>query len=449
MSYDLSSLSASEFNDLFFEAVEYGGEALNKTAAAIGDYIQLKIREQGFARKILDYHTVTEKDPMIQRDPNGEHDGLQYIVPLEPDTVAQRIDFRADPERTWIVGNRFPINFYEVSTDEFNKTEQELLAHTEPVLNIIEQNSLKDMQEQEDIHFLDHVKACAGLATLRLNQEDVGQGGLLNITTGGEVDAWFKGTPTTSPNASPINSNILLSANTHLRRETFDELAKIFASRQLQLRVVLMHEYDYSSTLTWRADEVGHATADQITKDGYRETTIGGYTIITTIKTNRRLVRPGHLYGFADKSALGKFLQLQAPKFWINAVQQMELVPPTSGDTSSVVGSMSRLRSRGHSAERPSERPVRLGPGQFQSPGPSRAAPPTRRPFRPSGNRTSGALASPARGNRLQSHYELSSRQCHTPTPCQHGLTPRGATSRTQVILRRQTPRNCPAAYAR
>ena len=317
--FDLSVLTSPEdFNALFFDAVNYGGDTLAKTAAAIGDYIQLKIREQGFARKILDYHTVTERDPMIQRDPNGEHDGLQYIVPIEPDSVAQRIDFRADPERTWIVGNRFPINFYEVSTDEFNKTEQELLAHTEPVLKIIEQNSLKDMQEQEDISFLDHVKSSVGLATLRLNQTTVAQSGLLGVTTGAQVDSFFKGTATTSPIANPINSNLLLSTNSYLRRETLDELAKIFASRQLQLRVVLMHEYDYSSTLRWHADEVGHQTADRITVDGYRETTIGGYTIVTTIKTNRRLVRPGHIYGFADKSALGKFLQLQAPKFWIN-----------------------------------------------------------------------------------------------------------------------------------
>jgi len=310
--------SPDEFNALFYDAIQHGGEALEKTAAAIGDYIQLKIREQGFARKILDYHTVTERDPMMQRDPNGVHDGLEYVVPLEADTVAQRIDFRGDPERTWIQGKRFPIRFFDISTDEFNKTEQELLAHTEPVLKIIEQNSLKDMQEQEDIAFLDHVKSSAMLATTRLNNIAVAAGGVIGFTTGAEVDAFFKGTPTVAPIANPINSNIVLSTNTYLRRETLDELAKIMSQRQLQLRVVLMSEFDFSSTIRWFADEIGHDIASKITVDGYKEATIGGYTIISTIKTNRRLVRPGHIYGFADKSALGKFLQLQAPKFWIN-----------------------------------------------------------------------------------------------------------------------------------
>jgi hypothetical protein len=318
MSFTLADLQSTEFNELFLDTVNYGGEALEKTSSEIGDYIQMKIREQGFARKILEFGTVTNKDPLMQR--SEEHDELEYMVPLEPDSVAQRIGFRADPERTWIQGKRFRIRFFDVSTDEFAKTEQELLAHTEPVLKIIEQNSLKDMQEQEDISFLDHVKAAALAATFRLNQSDRLSGGLMGFQAGegALVDAWFKGTPTSPPIANPTNSQIIMSPNTYWRRETVAELAQCFSNRQLQLRMILMHEATYADTLRWFADEVGHTVADRITVDGYREAKVGGYTILTTIKTNLRLVRPGHLYGFTDKSALGKFLQLIAPKFWIN-----------------------------------------------------------------------------------------------------------------------------------
>lgn len=320
MSSSLADLQSQEFNEMFLDSVNYGGEALEKTSSAIGDYIQMKIREQGFARKILDFGVVTEKDPQMQRDPNGVHDELEYVVSLEPDTVAQRIGFRADPERTWIQGKRFPIRFSDVSTDEFNKTEQELLAHLEPVLKIIEQNSLKDMQEQEDVGFLDHVKAAAFLATLRQNNVDRASGGLLNFAVGegALVDAFFKGAGATPPIANPVNSNIIMSPHTYLRKETVADLANVMSNRQLQLKVLLMHEATYNDTLRWYADEVGHSVADKITVDGYREAKIGGYTVVTTIKTNRRLVRPGHIYGFCDKSALGKFLQLIAPKFWIN-----------------------------------------------------------------------------------------------------------------------------------
>jgi len=320
MSLAMADLQSQEFNELFIDSVNYGGEALEKTSAAIGDYIQQKIREQGFARKILEFGTVTERDPQMQRDPNGVHDELEYVVPLEPDTVAQRIAVRGEPDKTWIQGKRFPIRFYDVSTDEFNKTEQELLAHLEPVLKIIEQNSLKDLQEQEDISFLDHAKASAFLATWRLNQADRLSGGLTGFSTGegSLVDAFFKGTTTVPPIANPVTSNIIMSPNTYWRRETVADLAQVMANRQLQLRVILMHEATYVDALRWFADEIGYGIAEKITVDGYREAKVGGYTIITTIKTNPKLVRPGHIYGFCDKSALGKFLQLIAPKFWIN-----------------------------------------------------------------------------------------------------------------------------------
>jgi len=314
----MSLVTAEEFNPVFFDALREGGGAIEKTGQVIGDYIQERIRESGFARKILDVQTVTANSPGMQVDPNGVHDGFEYVVPLEPQTVAQRVDFRADPERTWIQGKRFPIRFQKVATDEFNKPEEELLAHREPVLKIIEQNSIKDMQEQEDIAFLDHVKSAAGLATLRLNESAAAGGGFLGFTTGAQVDAFFKGTATADPIANPQTSNIILSPNSYFRRETISDLQKVLLARQLELKVFLMSAQTFTDTLRWFSDEVGHEIATKITVGGYKEATVGGFTFVTSIKTDRRLVRPGHIYGFADKAALGKFLILTAPKFWLN-----------------------------------------------------------------------------------------------------------------------------------
>jgi len=309
----MSLVTAEEFNPVFFDALRHNEFA--KAGQVVGDYIQERIRESGFARKILDVQTVTENDRGMQVDPNGAHDGFEYVVPIEPNTVAQRVDFRGEPERVWIPGNRFAIRFQKISTNEFSKPEEELLAHREPVLKIIEQNSIKDMQEQEDIAFLDHVKAAAGLSTLRLNPTPAATGGFLGFTTGVQVDAFFKGA---APVANPRTSAIILSPNNYFRRDTIADMAKILLARQLELKVFLLHAQDFVDTLRWFADEVGHDIATKITIGGYKEATVGGFTFVTTIKTNRRLVQPGHIYGFADKTALGKFLILTAPKFWLN-----------------------------------------------------------------------------------------------------------------------------------
>lgn len=313
--------NAGEFNTLFVESTFHGGtDDIHKTAESIGDYIQLKIREQGFARQILEFGTVTNRDPQMQRVfGDAETDTLEYVVPIEPDTVAMRINMRADPENVWVPGNRFSIRFQTISTKKFNKTEQELLAHTEPFLKIIEQNSLKDLQEVEDISFLDHVRSSAFAASWRLNQQDRLAGGLTGFLAGegALVDLFFKGDAVNPPIANPLNSNIIMSTDSYFRRDTIADLAKCLDNRQLNLKIVLMHKSDWEDTLTWEADEIGHEVASRITIDGYKERTVGGYTFITTLRTNNRLVRPGHFYGFTDKSALGKFLQFEAPKWYI------------------------------------------------------------------------------------------------------------------------------------
>jgi hypothetical protein len=124
----------------------------------------------------------------------------------------------------------------------------DLIAHREPVLKIIEQNSIKDMQEQEDIAFLDHAKSCAGLSTLRLNETPAATGGFLGFTTGAQVDAFFKGA---TPVANPRTANIVLSPNNYFRRETIADMAKILLARQLELKAFLMSAQDFVDTLRW------------------------------------------------------------------------------------------------------------------------------------------------------------------------------------------------------
>ena len=55
---------------------------------------------------------------------------------------------------------------FTISSEKFEKTEQELLAYEMPITKIIEENSVKDIQAIEDRQFLLYVEACvqAGIA---------------------------------------------------------------------------------------------------------------------------------------------------------------------------------------------------------------------------------------------------------------------------------------------
>ncbi len=308
----MSVVSSAEFNGLLLTSLKAGPAMEHKLAARLGDYIQEKIREAGNARKIFDVQTVTPEQCVT----STQHDELEYHMPLEPQTVAVSSDIKGGPPNTWMGGKRFPIRFRKYQTHSLRKNETELLAHHEPFLKIIEQNSLKDLQEVEDLFFIEIVKASIWLATLRLNNSPAASGGLLDIPgavgdEGTYVDNFFA-------NATPSSSNIFLSNSPALFRDTLTELKQMIHNRELEIRVFLMHVSNFDDTLRWFSSEVGLTTADKITTEGYKWATIGGIEYVTTIKGNLRYVRPGHIYGFANKEALGKFLILEGVQFYIN-----------------------------------------------------------------------------------------------------------------------------------
>ena len=82
------------------------------------------------------------------------------------------------------------------------------------------------------------------------------------------------------------------------------------------LATILLHEVDWADILAWVATDVGDDIAKEITVDGYRYQTLGGYKLVTSIKKN--VVAQGDIYGFADPQFLGNFFILNQTKFWID-----------------------------------------------------------------------------------------------------------------------------------
>ena len=52
--------------------------------------------------------------------------------------------------------------------------------------------------------------------------------------------------------------------------------------------------------------------------DGYKYTTVGGYTFVTTVRDNPDIVQPGQIFTFPAPEFLGRYLILENTKFWIN-----------------------------------------------------------------------------------------------------------------------------------
>jgi len=354
-------IDASEFNSLFGEALNRGGEALEKVGEVTGLYIQDKLRENSFCRKILPPQTVTEAE--LTRNVSDE--GLSYIDDIEPDSLAMRLNWRGEPEKTYIQAKRYEIRMGTVSSDKFQKSEQELRSYRMPLTKVIEQNTVKDIQEQVDKTFMDHVKVALMLATRVRMNDLVDRGLVVNASNGvfslptltgsgtgknfaskeqfasylyskkvadkealgglqtDTYNAWETSAPVNANLATAQFSNIILSQETSFTRTALRDAIKIQSAREMKARVFLLHEYDWNDTVGWMDSEAGLQITGEIVRDGYKYTTVGGYTFVTTVRDNPDIVQPGQIFTFPAPEFLGRYLILENTKFWINKVGRM------------------------------------------------------------------------------------------------------------------------------
>ena len=272
-------MDARTINELFVQKLNDEHE---KTAveASTSAFIRTKLREVGFARKIINPLYVTKAD--LQRSLNG--DALVKIVDIEPDSAAMEITLRGNPTVRYVEGQRFQISFFLVSSEEFQKTEEELLAYEMPVTEVIERNSIKDIQKIEDTAFMTAINAA--------------------ITASGKTVSY---TPA-------VSGTIELGAFVLLFNK-LEESAVVSNANQLKTDLLLMNQADFNKFMVLPATTIGSGVAGEQYINGFRYETLLGKKLIVTNKGD--LVPVLNIYAFAAQEFLGKFFILEDTKFWV------------------------------------------------------------------------------------------------------------------------------------
>jgi len=285
-------------NELFVESLD-SPEDRAKLAMSTSSYIRQRMREVSFSRKIMMPQPITKAE--CQRSVN--HDQLVKVVDLEPNSVAMEINFRGAPDSEYIMGERYEIAFYGISSREYQKVEEELLAYEMPLTEIIENNSLKDLHAIEDQGFISRVEDAVALSGKYENSTAYN-------TNNNELDPMlFVRLFNLLENSSTVGSTSLKnSAGSTIYEHDFD-------ARRYDCSVILMNREDYNKILLWRADDRGNAIAENTTVNGWTYTTIFGKDLIVTNKGE--LVPPGTMYGFTPKQYMGHAYILGDVKFWI------------------------------------------------------------------------------------------------------------------------------------
>lgn len=304
--------SAQMLNQLFTTKLG-SAEGKEKIAEYGGNYIRDRLREVSFARKILPPEQVTRGD--CQRSVN--HDTLVKIVDVEPRSRAMTVTFRGQPTARFIRGPKAEIAFFTIASEIYQKTEQELLAYEMPITKIIEENSVKDIQEIEDREFTIHCEAAIQALQAEAN---------------GGTPVALNATSLQQPTGAPIEFSVrkgelARSAMTNdatvrpLQRPDLVGLFKLLDGNRLRSERLLMTEVDWDDLLMWTVEDFGDKMQSETTVDGYKYNMILGKAYIRTIKTD--ILRPGNMYCFTKPEFFGKFYVLNATKFYIDKIANL------------------------------------------------------------------------------------------------------------------------------
>jgi hypothetical protein len=306
----ISANNARVLNEVFMQKLETP-EGKSKLASGGTDYIRDRLREVCFVDKIIPPEGITAGDRRVQVSVN--HDTLVAIVELEPQSRAMSLTFRGQPTARFIRAPRMEVPFFTISSEKYEKNEQELLAYRMPVTKVIEDNSVKDLQEIKDREFLRHTESAVQALQTEAN--------------GGTAVALLASTYDAVEKKSIIKGLGALQASADdfvvrpILRPDLVNLFKMMDGERLRSERFIMTEPDFDDILAWTLQDNGDKMQSETVVDGYKYNTLLGRKLIRTIKTD--ILRIGNVYCYAAPEFFGKNFILNNTKFYIDKIANM------------------------------------------------------------------------------------------------------------------------------
>lgn len=262
-------------NQQLIDRISAANDGNVKEAAAAGtNMIRRRIREEGFTRRIIPPQNVGNED----LDRAIEHDRPIIIEDMEPlSKGAKSIPFGDSADSQTFYGNKYSVVFNPITTPEWTKDVNELRTYRMDLRQVITDNSLKDIQTEEDGKFIAMVDEIVGAV-----------GGV---------------------GAAGVAQNFNIAGG--ITRDTYVEVTSKLEDQNLNNGVFLMNRRTAKEFLKWDRSEIGGDLAQDLFQQGLsalKEAVVGGVKHIFTIKRN--LVPDNVVYLFTEPGFLGKFYVL-------------------------------------------------------------------------------------------------------------------------------------------
>lgn len=275
-----SKTDGQMLNETIFEQLNTSG--MEKTAIdAINDFTRLKMREDGFYRRILPPLQISNDE----LDRQVDTDKPVKVVDKEPDSPAAiSIPFATLPTNIYIRGPRYRVMFDRIVTPRFTKDVDELRTWVMDIRQVLSDNAIKDMLAEEDGKFLSAVNSA-----------------LIGVNT-------------TIPSSGVAQWQTIPGGIT---RESLQDSFKLMPSTPFHLEVhtVLINNVTIREVMKWGRDEMGGDFAQDLVKNGWSEQNFMNARWIITIK--RDLVPDNTIFMFADPKFIGKSYMLEDTTLYI------------------------------------------------------------------------------------------------------------------------------------
>lgn len=263
MSYNTETINVQFLNQGFIDKIERG--MVKEAEVASSTFVRQRLREDGFARKIFQPTLVTgaELDRQLTEEPT-------IIVEKEPDSVAASIPFVGRATPRYFSSTRYAVTFYTVSSDEFKKSKFELVTARTDIPTILQENSVKDLQTQEDQNLYGSLINIAGSA-----------GNIINISG------------TTSTNYV----------------QQFTTGIQALLAKKLPIGNILMTQSMYYNLMKQPATQIGSGLAGDLVRGAGGLDGLFGNRFITTIKND--ILPDNQFIVFTTPQYLGQMYLLQ------------------------------------------------------------------------------------------------------------------------------------------
>ena len=270
---------ARQSNAQYYEWLNNG--MTKKAEDAISSFTRLRVREDGFLRKIIPALPITND----QLDRRVEDASPWKVIDIEvPTPAAKSLSFMTQPDSTIMQGQRYGVAFSRVASERFIKDAIELRTWQMDIRQVVSDNSTKDILAEEDSKLI------------------------------GAANSFMIGPDQTVPFSGGIHWRTIRGGmDRDSLQDAFKTLPMLPSS--LKTETVLCNSVSIFEVMKGRRDEFGGDLAQTLYEKGWTIERFMNADWIITIK--RDLVPDLSIYMWAAAKFLGKFFELQPPTMWI------------------------------------------------------------------------------------------------------------------------------------